>query len=240
MRPSIWISLAIAFFVILLLAKAPAWVLVDVIAKQQPNLLMGKASGTVWVGELETLQVQNITLSGLSWSLNPIGLFMGIPLHINVTGPIQGSADVGMNTTGILRLRDVEASGDLAAIMDIVDIPSMGFDGDLALNLQHAELNASSCLSMAGQFTVNSLVGDIDGVSDIAPVSAKLHCADNLVIAEVDENNTARVRGTVKAGFNGRVNGQITLSPERNSDLFKSLTQFMGRPRNNADFILRF
>jgi len=85
-----------------------------------------------------------------------------------------------------------------------------------------------------------SLLGDIDGISTIAPVSAELSCVNGLLTVLMDENNPNRVRGQVQLMNSGRASGNLTLSPAPGSELFKSLTLFLGAPRNNADFVLRF
>jgi hypothetical protein len=43
----------------------------------------------------------------------------------------------------------------------------------------------------------------------------------------------------VRISVSGQINGQLLLTPVAGTPLFTSLTQFMGRPANGKDFILR-
>jgi general secretion pathway protein N len=239
MKRSVWVFLAVIFFALCLIIATPAWIVRDILVKQQPAMAVGNVTGRVWSGELDVVQYQGITLSGISWTLNPIGLFSGVPLAIAVTEPVNGAGDVGIGSEDTLQLRNVEVEGKLARLLNAMNFPSMGFDGGISLSLSEAKINAGGCISMAGTVTLNALSGDIEGVETIAPVMANLSCENKRIVLTVDENNAAKVRGIVRISVNGQLNGQLLLSPVAGTPLFKSLTQFMGRPSNGKDFILR-
>ena len=239
MKRSVWIILGIAFFLVCLVVATPAWIVRDIIVKQQPAMAVGNVSGRVWRGELDVVQYQGITLSGIRWTLNPIGLISGVPLAIAVNEPVQGEGDVGIGREQTLQLRNVNVEGQLARLLNAMNFPSMGFDGGISLALQEAKINATGCISIVGTMTLNALSGDIEGVDSIAPVTASLSCENKRIVLAIDENNSAKVRGTVRISVNGQMNGQLMLSPAPATPLFNSLTQFMGRPANGKDFILR-
>lgn len=239
MKRSLWVFIGILFFVICLVVATPAWVVRDVLVNQQPAMALGNVNGRVWRGELDVVQYQGITLSGIRWTLNPLGFFSGVPLAIAVTEPVQGGGDIGIGSADTLQLRNVNIEGELARLLNAMNFPSMGFDGGISLFLEEAEINAGGCLSMTGTITLNALSGDIDGVESIAPVTASLRCENKRIVLDVDENNAAKVRGVVRISVSGQINGQLLLTPAAGTPLFTSLTQFMGRPANGKDFILR-
>jgi general secretion pathway protein N len=123
--------------------------------------------------------------------------------------------------------------------LNAMNVPSMGFDGGISLFLEEAKIDADGCLSVTGTISLDALSGDIDGVESIAPVTASLRCENKRIVLDVDENNAAKVRGVVRISVSGQINGQLLLTPAAGTPLFASLTQFMGRPANGKDFILR-
>ncbi len=240
MTRSLWIVCGTAFFLVCLLLSSPAWLVTDILMKQIPELKLGTVSGRTWRGQVDHLQYDDISVSQLQWRVSPLGLLRGVPLAIEFASPAKVSALVGVGANNSLWLRDLEAHGDIAKLMGIAQLPSMGFDGGVKLQLPSANVSAAGCSAIEGSVTLASLLGDIEGISDIAPVSAELSCSNGFLLAMVDENNPSRVRGQVQIMTSGRASGNLTLSPDRGSALFKSLTLFLGEPRNNADFVLRF
>jgi general secretion pathway protein N len=239
MKRGLWGFIGILFFVVCLVVATPAWVVRDVLVNQQPTIAFGNVSGRVWRGELDVVQYQGVTLSGIRWTLNPLGFFSGVPLAIAVSEPVQGDGDIGIGSADTLQLRNVNIEGELARLLNAMNFPSMGFDGGISLFLAEATINAGGCLSMTGTITLSSLSGDIEGVESIAPVTASLRCENKRIVLDVDENNAAKVRGVVRISVRGQINGQLLLTPAAGTPLFTSLTQFMGSPANGKDFILR-
>lgn len=240
MTRSLWIVCGAVFFLVCLLLSSPAWLVTDIVAKQIPELKLGTVSGRTWRGQIDHLQYGDIHVSQMQWHLSPLGLFRGVPLAISFVSPAKVTGLIGVAAGDTLRLRDIEAHGDIAKLMGVAQLPSMGFDGGVALTLAAANISSAGCSSVQGSLTLASLLGDIDGISDIAPVSAELGCSNGVLMVVVDENNPSRVRGQVQIMSSGRATGNLTLSPDPGSLLFKSLTQFLGAPRNNADFVLQF
>ena len=71
MTRRIWIFIGLLFFVACLVVATPAWIVRDILIKQQPAMAVGNVSGRVWSGELDVVQYQGITLSGIRWTLRP-------------------------------------------------------------------------------------------------------------------------------------------------------------------------
>ncbi|MDF1690956.1 MAG: type II secretion system protein N [Zhongshania sp.] len=240
MRRSLWIVCGGLFFLLCLLMASPAWLVTDFALKKLPQLQLGSVSGSVWRGRVDTAKYGDITVTDLHWHLSLLGIFRGVPLAIDVAGPVKGHAELGVGGNNTLRLRNVLAQGGIAELMAVANLPSMGFDGGLSVELAEASITNTGCVDISGTFTLASLLGDIDGISDIAPVAAALNCENGLLVAVVDENNPTRVRGKVQLMNNGRLKGQLMLTPAPASLLYKSLSQFLGAPRNKTDFVLRF
>ncbi|WP_320838121.1 type II secretion system protein N [Zhongshania sp.] len=240
MRRSLWIVCGTVFFLVCLLMTSPAWLVTDILVKQVPELKLGTVTGRAWRGQIDHVQFGDIGASQLQWRLSPMGLFRGVPLAVSIASPVKATALLGLAAGDTLKLRDVEAHGNIAELMGIAQLPSMGFDGSVDLVLASASVSSTGCSSIDGTLTLASLLGDIDGISTIAPVSAELSCVNGLLAVLVDENNPNRVRGQVQLMNSGRASGNLTLSPALGSELFKSLTLFLGAPRNNTDFVLRF
>ena len=168
-----------------------------------------------------------------------MGIFSGLPLAIAVTEPVTGEGNIGIGSDETLHLQSVSVDGQLERLLNAMNFPSMGFDGGITLVLDEAKINAGGCQSLSGTLTLNSLSGDVEGVESIAPVNAALRCENKRIVLDIDENNSAKVRGVVRISVKGQMNGQLLLTPDPGTPLFKSLTQFMGRPSNGKDFVLR-
>ncbi|MBD2858556.1 type II secretion system protein N [Spongiibacter sp. KMU-158] len=239
MKRVLGISAALLFFLICVIWRAPAWLLVDSLDSHlPPELQLGSASGSLWQGEFSTVQYQGITLEQVSWQLQPIKALQGSPLKLKVKFPVQLDAELGFSQ-GQLKLNALAAKASLASVLDLAGVPSMGFDGRLSAELSGV-FGEQGCTEFDGQLELLQLSGDLAGVSQIAPLRADLVCQGRNINLKIAEDNSAKVRGSVRVPLaGGKPTGSIMVSPQANSELYLSLQDFLGRPRNGKDFIIR-
>lgn len=240
MKRGVLIALGFVFFTGCLLWRAPAWLLVDVAGQQLPeDVQLGTATGSLWSGEFATVTVQGKSLEKLQWQLRPLQLLGGSPLRLKLAQPLELDADIAVGSNQQLQVHKLDARGQLANLLSLAAVPSMGFDGALSAQLSGV-FSAGACMELDGKLELKALSGDVEGVAELAPLRASLSCQGRNILVKIDPDNAAKVRGTVSLPLNGgKPRGQITLSPTPGSGLFLSLQDFLGRPRNNKDFIIR-
>ena len=233
------ISAGLLVFLAFLLWRAPAWLVTDRVIDAVPELRLGQTKGTLWSGELDQVAYQGIHVAAVGWRFRPLGLISGLPLHVSAAAPAKVSANLGSGGGGKLRITDLDIEGDIATLLGAAGLPTMGFGGRYSGNVDEALISTSTCEAISGRLVLESLQGDVAGIEKVAPVVAQISCQGGAVVVQIDEANTMRVRGTLRLRIGGAVNGQVVLSPPPGSELFSSLSQLMGRPRNGKDFLLR-
>ena len=239
MKKFVAIAALLLFFIVCLLVKAPAWLLTTAVDGRVAGLQLGTVSGSLWRGRLEQAAYNGVAVSGIDWQLRPLGLLTGRALSLSVDQPLQAKADIGLLGTSKLRIFDLQASGSFAPLLDAVGLPTMGFDGRFSGAISRAVLERDGCETVTGDAVLESISGDIDGIDSIAPVGIDLGCNKQQLVVTVDGDNPAQVRGVVQLAVTGRASGNIQISPPPGSPLFRSLSQFVGRPQNGKDFQLR-
>lgn len=239
MKRVLWSALALLVLVLFVAWRAPAWVLLDQLDGRVPGLALGNSDGRLWSGRLDQVNYDGLGLEGVSWRLQPLAALSGRPLAVAVESPLTLEAELGLPEGQQLKLYDVSLEGKIAALLDAVALPSMGFDGNYRAEMSSAVISPQGCSEFAGTIHLARLSGDIDGLSELGAVDATVSCQNRGLRIVIDEDNPMRVRGTVNLWFNGRSTGQVTISPPQGSALYQSLTQFLGRPSNGTDFQLR-
>lgn len=240
MRRAVFVLLGVIFFVACVIARAPAWALFSIVEDQIPDdVHLGVVSGTIWSGRISSLDYAGFAVADMSWTLRPLGALSGAPLKLSLQHPLQLDATVGFTTDGELVVKQMTATSGVEDLLDTVGFPTMGFDGLVSADL-NARFSAAGCQEIHGDLVLQSLTGDIAGIETIAPVSAKLSCKPRNILLTVEPGSAANIRGSLNVPMGGMPRGRLTVSPAAGTPLFESLQQFLGRPRNNKDFILQF
>ncbi|MGB1543491.1 MAG: type II secretion system protein N [Spongiibacter marinus] len=232
------IVVCILFFIVGVVWRAPAWLLSDVAGEQLAGVELGVAKGSLWRGEFSHVGVQGVTLRGVSWQLSPLQSFSGKPLALSVAEPANVSLTAGVKGDALL-ISGLTATGRLAPVLEAIQVPAMGFDGVFNAQASEASLTAQGCQSLTGNVEIGQLSGDIDGLESLGQIRAEVSCDAGRLRIVIDEANPHRLRGTVTLDARGVPRGQISLTPPPQSDIYRSLSQMFGRPRNGKDFTLR-
>lgn len=239
MKRVLWpLGLGVLFAVFLLL-KAPVWLVSDQVLKQIPGLEVGIVEGSLWQGRVRSLSYQGVVAESVEWSFQVLGLFGGWPLAISVEQPLKLRAELGLTENQQLKIRELSANGDIAPLLTSAGLPTMGFEGRYSARINSAILGANGCQTAEGEFEISDLKGDVEGIEMLGRIPAVLACNGNALQISIDGNNPAKVRGELQIPFNGRVRGQVTLSPPPGSALHTNLQHFIGQPKNGKDFVLR-
>ena len=134
MRRGRIVALAIAFFIILSIVKAPAALVVSVLP---PNVGMAGVSGTVWSGQTANLTVplgdQRLALGQTSWQINPLKLLTGSAIKLTTDwGRQRAQAIVDVGFDGSVTVTDSSLNLDVGWLRRVIPLYVAGvIDADI-------------------------------------------------------------------------------------------------------------
>lgn len=231
--------LVVAIFLLCVLVLAPAWLLEKPIAERLSNIVVSPLDGRLWQGRAARVDIDDIQLQDLEWTLSMGGLFSDTPVQFSVASPLPLSGRVGVAEADAVLLRNIEGEGQAASVLQAIGLPSMGFDASYRIVVEEILVSERGCERASGQISFDNLTGDLSGIDAIGEVSASLSCANKQFVISINDDNNIRVRGVIRAAMSGRVSGNILLSPAPGTALYQGLAEILGSPRNKKDFILR-
>lgn len=127
------IATGVGCFVVFALAFIPARVISGIVPAEAAKLT--DMSGTLWSGNVQSVEVGGIQLRDVNWELHAFALLIGrLSLTIDAkwgSGYVRG--DVGAGIGGSLRFRDVQVLGPLAPVLRQLNLGGSG--GDLAIEV---------------------------------------------------------------------------------------------------------
>ncbi len=230
------IALFAVVFVASLLATAPAWLLRSAVTLPD-NVVLAPLQGSLWRGQAEWLQVDGLRVEPLQWRLRPLGLLGGMPLQLSAEYPATLSARLRPGADGIT-LGASEASATLVQLLDFAELPKLGIDADLALVIDAADWSAGGCRELQGMLSAQNWHGDLDGLDAIGVLRGRLSCDANRLVIDVDPDNAIKLSGRLLLFTDGRYRVDMRMAPPP-GELFDSLSQLLGRPRDGRQFILQ-
>lgn len=227
MRPFLRYGLAgLAAFVLFLIVLAPAARVYPVVAKQRPlPVHLYALGGTVWHGHADVATAGDLRLEDFSWWIRPFALALGrleTRLAFELAGHrLQGT--VGRRLGGPVYLHDVSARLPLSQIEPLFTRAAMGLEGEIALELDEAEVVDHAISVLRGRFTVsNAAVG--------APLNLPLGSYTMDLTSEA-----GTVRGVLRDGGGPlRLEGVVTLKPDGSYQL---TAQFTARDARRPELI---
>ncbi len=231
--------MCIVLLVAALLWRAPAWLVADALHGGADDLQLGAVSGSLWQGSFSHVGSSAVVVRPLHWQFRPLAMLQGRPLSIRFDEPAKVTAQLGYRDS-TLNVYELLAEGRIASVLAATGIPSMGFDGHFSASAVQAGFTAQGCQQLSGELSIEQLSGDVEGLASLGQIHAVLSCEDGTLTISIDENNPQKLRGSITVDRSGLPRGRMQLSPPAGSELYNSLRQFLGRPRNGSDFILRF
>ncbi len=122
---TLYAGAGIASFLLFVIVSIPASIVSGRLAE---NMHISGVEGTVWNGHVQSLNIQDWQLRNVHWDLNPAALILGrlsATIGFNIAGgEITTTASLGLS--GALSLRNLDASGPLAAIVTKLGLPVTG------------------------------------------------------------------------------------------------------------------
>jgi len=245
----------VLFFVIFMISNVPVLSVVSLAKIVSPasfsQLKLYGASGTLWQGEFDRVDVSGKSFQAVSWDINLLNL-LTLQVSADVTLRMQGqpfSANINASPFGSIALENVKGSIGAQQLVQLANIPAVRLDGEFVLNLETVTISDQTLTEAVGRivwtgaetrFPQRVLLGDLaadmttedDGiVVKISDAGGPLKMKADFLL---DPENNYRLKGSMMAregqqsllgrslGMMGSMDGQGNVK----LDLKGNLSQF--------------
>jgi general secretion pathway protein N len=243
----IWpmLALGLGAYVLFALATLPAQLITNRLARNGVSMI--GVQGTVWRGSAAAVQVANLNLGALRWSLRPLALFMA---RAGADITVQRS-DGSLNCGVFYQLLSGRISLDkLTATLPVNALPPTvtqgGWEGTLQANFSELVLDKGWPASAKGSLQARNLIGPARKPANIGSFKISFPAAravPNALTGDITSiDGPLRVTATLQlkaADHSYFIEGVIATDPSTPQDITRSL-QLLGAPdaQGNRPFSL--
>lgn len=232
-RISIYLGLyGFLTYVLFLLAGIPAQQVWEFIPQQSKiRLQITQLEGSLWSGQADNLQINNLSLGQLNWDLNLLPLFVGkIDLDTKIHGPLgKLQSNIAVSIDGSLQATDL--SGQIPAeSLNPYTLPAT-LQGKISLDIQNLSYQANQQLQLEGKAhwrnaSINMLqTVEIGDVRLLAKADG-----DGSIVHITNEKSALGIEGTIKLSGKGRYTVNLALLNRDSSRKdIRALLQMLGQ-----------
>jgi len=218
------IKLAVLFiisFVIFTVTLVPISLVVNALPLPK-NVAYQGLSGSIWQGDIKTLQVDKMLFENVHWrfdfgSLSHGNLGFDIKFgNARNSEQLSGRGIVSSGLTGY-QIRDFAFRMPANAVKPFLPLPVSVINGRLITTIDIFQLGEPICEQMSGEFVWVKAGTDIDGPISFGTITSTLLCEDNKLVAKFDGENLLGLEGSAvvesakKYSFDGFVKPDVSL-----------------------------
>ncbi|WP_411993920.1 type II secretion system protein N [Agarivorans sp. DSG3-1] len=226
--------LLVAVYLVSLVATTPLSVALNYLPIPK-QLKLNHPSGSVWQGELLSVDTPNLTLHDVSWSFKPASLLLGrlaVDIKLGKGQQLQGQGQAGLNFSGWF-LKDWQLEAPASWVVEQVPMPlPISVEGDIQLALAGASQGSPWCEQLQGQLMwLGPLVGTPLGELDLDNAKADLSCNEgqpSIALKHSDKQLELELLASVGQP-NWLAEGKIKAGADMPSSLSNNL-KYIGRP----------
>ncbi len=162
--PKRLVAIAIAAYLLFLIIRLPANLLLPLVSTQVTDLKLNGVEGTLWRGRASSVFYDNIYAGELEWEARPLRLLLGQwSAAVQLDGPINARADIGYALTGQINVSNATIDGNLSAVSRYLPQTSvMALQGELSGLIESLVVQQGGLLEIEGTFTLGNLAaGDL-------------------------------------------------------------------------------
>jgi hypothetical protein len=213
--------------------------------QQKPPFTYGAIKGSLWRGKMEAVTINGVSLDKLKWSFSLSNLLfgrLGFDIQLNHAGE-ELEADVAKGFGNEIFIEDISGTIPAGIIPAMIDMPQIGVDGRVNLNLEQLTLSDNQIIYAEGelQWLGSALkspfalkVGDLQAeleTDDAGAVQAKIK----------DLGGATAVNGelSLTAEGNFQVNGQIKPSADSDPKLGGALSA-ISKPKPDGSYQITY
>jgi general secretion pathway protein N len=186
------------------------------------NVAYQGLSGSIWQGDVKTIQVNKMLFENVHWQFELSSLFHGnLGFDIKFgnarnSGQLSGRGIISSGLTG-LQVRDFVFRMPASGVKPFLPLPVSVINGRLITSIDIFQLGKPVCEQMAGEFVWVKAGTDIDGPISFGTITSTLLCEDNKLVAKFDGENLLGLEGSAvvesgkKYSFDGFVKPDVSL-----------------------------
>ena len=244
MKKRVYIFVAVASYLILLIASIPANLITNTINDSGIVTMQG-VSGSLWNGKAYIIVINNnIKLKNTSWSFSLWKTLIGkISIDINsqyLENDI--SAEIGTSFLGTYFINDLKAKISAQEVAQLANIPLVQLSGLISLNIDHAQWKQGELPLATGAINWSNAEITVADTASLGNVSITLSESDQQLLNADIKNQ----------GGDIKINGIAELVPEANyainikllptasaSDNIKQSLGLFAKKQNNGEYLLK-
>ena len=217
------IGVGVACFIVFVVVSLPASVITALVPADIVQI--GGTSGTLWSGEATRVQIFGVQLTNTRWTLHPLQLLLGrVALHLE-TNPPGGSvsSDLTLGITGTITVKNLDATGLVAPLAQLMKLPPSG--GEISLQIELLTIKNDWPSNIVGKVRIGNLPLNLIGVAAGPVGSYEVRFAADPVPED------GRIVGELQdLGGPLELRGSIYLDPPRNYELDAYVKASMDAP----------
>ena len=158
------VATAIAAYLVFLIIRLPANLLLPLVSEQIPDLTLNGIEGTVWRGAARSVAYGDIHAGELEWKARPLRLLLGQwNTAVQLDGPMNTRADIGFSLTGKINISNASIDGNLTAVSRYLpQARVLALRGELSGLIESLVVQEGDLLEVEGNFMLNNLAaGDL-------------------------------------------------------------------------------
>ncbi|UPW18244.1 type II secretion system protein N [Agarivorans sp. TSD2052] len=226
--------LLVTVYLVSLVATTPLAVAINYLPIPK-QVKLNQPSGSLWQGEILSVELPQLTLNRVSWDFKPASLLLGrlsAQLTLNDSKQLQGQGVVGMSFSGWF-VKDWQLEAPASWLIEQVPLPlPLSLEGDIQLDLAEASQGSPWCEQLAGQLRwLGPLVVTPLGELPLDNANAELSCIDgqpSIVLNHKDAQLELELLASVGQP-NWLAEGKIKAGAQMPRSISNNL-KFIGRP----------
>lgn len=244
MKKRVYIFVAIASYLILLIATIPASLITNAVNDKSIVTIQG-ISGSLWNGKAYVVLINNkIELKNTSWSFSLWKILIGkISIDINsqyLENDI--SAEIGTSFLGTYFINDLNAKISAQEVAQLVNIPLVQLSGLISLNIDHAQWKQGELPLATGVINWSNAEVTVADTASLGNVSITLSESEQqLLNADIkNQGGDIKINGIAELVPEADYAINIMLLPTASaSDNIKQSLGLFAKKQNNGEYLLK-
>lgn len=244
MKKRVYIFVAIASYLILLIATIPASLITNAVNDKSIVTIQG-ISGSLWNGKAYAILINNkIELKNTSWSFSLWKILIGkISIDINsqyLENDI--SAEIGTSFLGTYFINDLNAKISAQEVAQLVNIPLVQLSGLISLNIDHAQWKQGELPLATGVINWSNAEVTVADTASLGNVSITLSESEQqLLNADIkNQGGDIKINGIAELVPEADYAINIMLLPTASaSDNIKQSLGLFAKKQNNGEYLLK-
>ena len=244
MKKRVYIFVAVASYLLLLIATIPARLITDSVNDSGIVTIQG-VSGSLWNGKAYTVLINNnIELKKTRWSFSLWKTLIG-KISVDISGQYlenEVSTEIGTSFLGRYFLNDLKAKISAQQVAQLANIPLVQLSGVISFNIDHAQWKQGELPSATGVINWNNAEVTVADTASLGNVSITLRESEQqLLNADIkNQGGDIKINGIAELVPDADYAINIKLLPTASaSNNIKQSLGLFAKKQNNGEYLLK-